>query len=157
MRAGNLLLIGSGALFALLGVSLMRRELRSKLLTLPTGTPENFPPPFPTAPLPALPPFQQGPVRLADNPIALEAGRRYLVSVTVSGPLSFIATKSRVAAQAREQGFVDVAVSQSPPPGRPPLPPGDYYVEATYAGPPKAIARSQAGGRVQVTDAWRLA
>lgn len=156
MRAGNLLLIGSGAFFAVAGVSLVRRELRPKLLSLPAGTPENFPPPTASPPTRPTTPIVQGPVRLENNPIALEAGRRYLVAVTISGPLSIVATKSRVAAQARELGFVDVAVSETPPSGRPPLPKGDYYVEATYAGPPKAIARSQAGGRVQVADAWQL-
>jgi len=58
-------------------------------------------------------------------------------------------------------GFRDVIVTTGGVPSSWPLearsgPKADYYVEATYAGTPTTVARSQGGGQVHLLDAWEI-
>jgi len=93
------------------------------------------------------------------DPVPLLPGQRYLATVTVSSPLSWLATVAKVRSQAEKMGFRDVVVSESAPTNWPPparTTQGDYYVEATYAASPNSAARSQGGGRVTIVDAWQV-
>lgn len=147
------LLYGAIALALVGGAIAIQRSLRPRLLELPT------PPPGSALPAPAPPPIPGVPrmaEHLVGDPVPLETGARYLAAIVVSGPLSLLASTSKVADEARSLGFSAVAVTKTPPPNRPPLPDADYFVEGTFAEPRAAIARKHAGGRVTVVDAWRL-
>jgi len=111
----------------------------------------------PTAFRPAVvapPPIAAAPRQVSDSPLSPEAGRLYRVVVNVNFPASLAAGVSDVKRQAEKNGFQNVTVSKTKPPGWPGNVRGDYYVSATYGGGPASLARSYLGGEVSIKDVW---
>lgn len=112
------------------------------------------PGPTPSLPGPApgpkpLPPPPQEPQRLV-APYPVAPGRTYFAAVTVSAPLSWAASKSKVQAQAIAQGFTDVGVSDTRPAWWPGADTADYYVTGVYSSVAKNVERSHGGGQVDI-------
>lgn len=139
------------AVWTLLGGAVALAVLERFTKATSPGTAERLHVPDDPPPTPAI---SQPPHQLPPGAVSVVPGARYLATVNVSFPLSILASASKVATQAQGQGFTNVAVTTSKPVGWPGAS-GDYYVTATYAGPPKFLDRSAAGGQVTVTDAWQ--
>ncbi len=107
----------------------------------------------PTAGPQPPPPAFSGPRQAPPGAIQVHPGILYRVSVNIAFPLSLVASVSKAVREAQNRGFTNVSVSQSKPPGWPGAS-ADYYVTGTYAGAPKFMGRSEAGGQAQVVDVW---
>ncbi len=99
------------------------------------------------------PPAFSSPRQAPAGPVQVSPGILYRVTVNIAFPLSIVASVSKAVAEAQKRGFSNVSVTQSKPPGWPGAS-GDYYVTGTYAGAPKFMARSEAGGQATVVDVW---
>ncbi len=122
--------------------------LSDPLLSTPFGPAA---PAKPASPPPA--PTPSFPVRLTDATLSPKQGKLYLVTVVVHFPLSLGVSASSVQDEARNHGFTDALAQKGRPAGWPGAS-GDYYVAGHYAGGPTTMARSYAGGQVQITDVW---
>ncbi len=143
------LLLGLGIVGAT-GYLLVRHASRSALLELRSTVP-SAPSPLP----PATPTPPVTPSRLAE-PFSLVPGARYVAAINVSFPLSAATSASDVAKEAHGLGFADATATRQRP-SSPAIAAGDYYITATYSGPPRVFPRSNARGLVTIQDAWRIA
>jgi len=113
----------------------------------------DLPAPGLAGPQPPPPAFAQ-PRQMPSGAVQMTPGVLYRATVNVSFPLSLAASVDKATREAISQGFTNVSVTRSPPPGWPGAR-GDYYVTAMYSGAPRFIDRSAAGGQVKVTDVWQ--
>lgn len=81
-------------------------------------------------------------------------GRFYRAVINVNGPLSWVASASKVQSRAQSEGFANVSVSKTKPGDWPGSITGDYYVTGIYQGAPKVFERSYGGGAVTIPDGW---
>lgn len=108
-----------------------------------------------SSPALVLPPASGSYFEIDDARVSVTPGPLYFATVNVSGALSLLANASRVEAEAKKQGLTDARVSDKRPANWPGYQNGDYYVMGHYSGAPKTFDRSQAGGRVELVEAWK--
>jgi hypothetical protein len=104
------------------------------------------------APAPTVqPPSVQGWTALAlSDTLALVNNKVYRAVISVSWPLSVLATNDRVKSVAESNGFTQVTVQNTPWGDGGPWPEGDYYVQGLYLRPSQAVSRPS-----QVIGAWQ--
>lgn len=150
-------LLALGGVLAFVGLLVWRRRASSDGgLFVPSSyvPPSSSPASSPGgAPPPAAAPSSSEAVHLTGSSIPLDPGRLYMGAVSLSWPISSLATKAKVEDYARSKGFVNVVAFKDHPPGWPgPLPDADWYVFAQWGGAPSSMDRPS-----QLVDAWASA
>ena len=92
-----------------------------------------------------------GPVLLTQDPIPVYPGRLYRAVIKVGGLLNLMVNESAVRSRAESEGFINVQVSKSRPPGFPGRATGTYYVTANWGRAPSALDRPSA---ITIVEAW---
>lgn len=102
-------------------------------------------------------PHPSAPVLMTGPSLAVERGGQYAAAVTISWPLSTLATAARVKEQAEKLGFVAVEVSDVRPSWWPGAVTADWYVRGVRSRPGEVMQRETDAGlsTVRIVEAFR--